>query len=252
MLFLVFFILSPSLETMKHILPVIIFLCFLSACSMVQILYVAPSSTGVKQENNQFAYQNDTLKITYSFWEQQGVMSFVIENKLEIPIYIDWKKSSFISLKTKLDYYSETEITKSSSGSASAAFIFNSYYDWAKWYPGVFGLSESVAIKYKQERITFIPPHAITERSIYRILPGQFVNMDNAPKTKSNYEGKELIATSETAFITFRNFLTYSTKENFETEKYINNEFYVRKVLQTTGDHLANYEDAKRFYLKLP
>ena len=242
---------TVSRESMKRILLIIIPLCLLSACSVVQILFVSPNSNGIHQENKQFVFENDTLKIIYSFWEQQGVMSFVIENKLEIPIYIDWKKSSFISLKTKLDYYSETEITKSSNASASAAFIFNSYYDWGKWYPGVLGLSESVAIKYKQERITFIPPHAITERSTYRILPGQFVNMDNAIKGKSNSEGKELISTPETAFITFRNFLTYSTKESFETERYINNEFYVRKVLQTTGNHLANYEDAKRFYLKL-
>ena len=39
-------------------------------------------------------------------------MTFTIFNKLDIPIYIDWKKSSYIDNSVKLNYWVDEEMKK--------------------------------------------------------------------------------------------------------------------------------------------
>ncbi len=239
---------------MRKLLFLTIGLFALSGCAVVQIMYTEQSSNNLKVENNNYVYENDTLKITYSFWAEDGVMAFIIENKLDIPLYIDWKKSAFISSKNKLNYYSEKEITNTKGADASAPFAYRNAYDWSKWYPITLGISESTSVKYKEERITFIPPHAVSDRASYNIYPNQYIIMDSIKKTQlgdSKVKGRVTTFTKDNAIITFRNFLTYSTKESFDLEKYVSNEFYVRKVVQTTDGYVDGMQSSQRFYVRV-
>ena len=101
---------------MKKQLLLISLLCLIlfSSCETYIQLYHLESKT-VKKENDTFIFENDTLKITYSFWGNRGVLAFEIYNKLAKPIYVDWKKSSFIYKDQKLNFWVETE-TEISSG----------------------------------------------------------------------------------------------------------------------------------------
>lgn len=239
---------------MRKMLFIAIGLFTLSSCSMVQIMFTDQSSNNLKVFDKNYVYENDTLKITYSFWAEGGVMAFIVENKLDIPIYIDWKKSAFISTKNKLDYYSDREVTNSKGAAASSPFLYQYAYDWTKWYPVTLGVSESTSIKYKEERITFIPPHAASERASFNIFPKKYIIMDNVKKTQlgdSKAKGKVVSFTKDDAVITFRNFLTYSTKESFDKESYVSNEFFVRKVLEVGQGHLDGYENSQRFYVRV-
>ncbi|CAN5387242.1 hypothetical protein BH09BAC1_BH09BAC1_10260 [soil metagenome] len=55
--------------------------------------------------NYSYVYQNDSIAIIYSFWAEKGVLAFGIYNKLDRPIYFDWKKCSFVSNDIKLNYW---------------------------------------------------------------------------------------------------------------------------------------------------
>jgi hypothetical protein len=215
-------------------------------------MFTEQSSNNLKVINDNYVFENDTIKVTYSFWAEDGVMAFIIENKLDIPIYIDWKKSAFISTKNKFSYYSENEVTDTKGVGASAMYLYRNVYDWSRWYPVNVSVSESRSVKYKEERITFVPPHAATERASYNIYPRKYIIMDNIKSTQigdSKAKGKVVSFSKDDAMITFRNFLTYSTKETFETEKYVSNDFYVGKVIELAKKHYTNYEDSKNFYV---
>lgn len=46
-----------------------------TSCSYTNIYEIKPTSTEIK-DNNCFEFENDTVKVTYSFWEEKGVMAF--------------------------------------------------------------------------------------------------------------------------------------------------------------------------------
>ncbi|MBL0310517.1 MAG: hypothetical protein IPP77_12850 [Bacteroidetes bacterium] len=212
---------------------------FFSGCvSYVQIVDASAKSENLKQEGEQFIYENDTVKVRYTFWEANGVMAFTIENKWGKPIYIDWKKSAFINSNVKLSYFMEKETTNTQSVSVGSSYLYSNIFNWSRWYSLGLGVGTSNSTTIKEERISFIPPHSVSSRTTFKILPGSFIKLNNVPKEilkDHNVKGKVMTATKETSQIFFRNFLTYSTKESFDIESYIDNEFYVSKVTQLPG-----------------
>jgi hypothetical protein len=93
-------------------------------------------------------------------------MSFYFYNKLNKPIYIDWKNSSFIYNGNKLDYWIDETVTN------SASYYGAYYYKGEPIRPGLTA-SQGIALNnsktFKPERITFIPPKANINRSQFKI-----------------------------------------------------------------------------------
>ncbi len=239
------------MKNLKY-LTLLLITIFSSSCTIVQVLYTEPKSKISTTENQNFIFENDTLKIVYGFWEEAGVMAFTVENKLEIPIYIDWKKSAFISLKNKFGYFEDSETTNYKSSSESVSFFYRGAFNWSAWFPATYSETEGVAVKKKEERITFIPPHSIVNRSTFKIYPSKYLIMDNIKKTKlegTKIKCKVIEFKKEKSPLHFSNFITYSTKENFENEKYISNEFFVSKAIETTYSNLEKLSNSKAFYV---
>jgi hypothetical protein len=239
---------------MKHTINIILLLIsvLISGCSIVQVLFIEPKNESVTSVNENYTFENDTLKIVYGFWEKNGVMAFMVENKLEIPIYIDWKKSAFISSKSKFGYYEDIKTTKYSGTSESVSFFYKGALNWSTWFPATYSETEGIEVKTKEERVTFIPPHSVISRSSFKIYPSKYLMMDNIKKTKienPKMNAKVVEFTKEISPLHFSNFITYSTKENFENEKYISNEFYVSKAVEIGGEKLKKLSSPKSFYV---
>lgn len=195
--------------------------------------------------NGKFVVQNDTLIISYDFWCPRGVMAFSITNKLNVPIYVDWRKSSLILNSKKLDYWIDTE-TKGTAG-VYGTYLFNT--------PGF--LSTSVVIR--PERITFIPPNAIVTYARFVLWPNKLSENENI---FFGSQGEYFYDKLNTP-LNFTNFLTYSTTESFEKESYINSHFYVSNItimnknkFWGSGRDIYNTEQspnqgANRFFIQL-
>ena len=71
-------------------------------------------------------YQNDTIQIGYVFWAEGGVLGIYIHNNLDKPLYIDWRKCSFITGLIKHDYWNDnvTVEQKGNVSGSSTAFGF--------------------------------------------------------------------------------------------------------------------------------
>jgi hypothetical protein len=231
---------------MKNIIILITISLLLTACkSYVQ---VCNTNSSIKtNEDGFFIYENDSLKITYSFWKAKGLMSFSIYNKMSIPLYIDWKKSSYVDNSVKLNYWIDEE--KSTAISSYGSY----FYGGPLLTPGnSFSTSSSVSnsSKVKAERITFIPPASYYYRSQFYILPKNYFKLntksdckevirnDNYNKTTKIYTA---VFTKDNSPLIFRNFLTFSTTENFETEFYVDNEFYIVEIIEMNSAHFEQY-----------
>lgn len=215
---------------------------FLGCKNYVQVFNTSSSLQTL--DENKYVYENDSLLITYSFWKENGLMTFSIFNKLDKPLYIDWKKSSYIDNSVKLNYWIDEE--KSTSYS-----IYNSYvYNGPTLRPGyIVGTSTTSTIK--EERITFIPPQSYYYRSQFYLLPIDFFELDlntsfeHVPRNDKPQKSTKLYKktfSKEDSPLVFRNFLTFSLTEDFKTEFYVDNEFYIKEILEMDQRHFERYK----------
>lgn len=198
-------------------------------------------SDGLKEKNGSFVYENDTLKITYAFWANQGTMCFKIENKLTKPLYINWKKSCFYDNVNKLDYWNDDSTAN------YRQYIFNSDLD-ENWF-GVPNPGNGMSRIISNEKVTFIPPKGVYfsyNRKQFKLLPVDYYSID--AKCDKNYEnsnvkpGKKVLVltmsyTKKDSPLKYRNFITYSTDEQLKTEGTINHEFFLGNFSETETKH---------------
>ncbi len=215
----------------------------ISACSnWTQILYTSSDFDAI-QEDSSFYFENDTVKVQYAFWADKGIMSFAITNIHDKPIYVDWKKSSYVNGGVKNNYY--VEQTVSNTVGASGGYTYRAY--------GVpyatFGAFSGNTVAVQEERITFIPPRSRVVLSRRYLIQDRHLIHENY-SAKSDRRGVSEFKTdipAERAKVHFRNFITYSTTENFAKEQYVDHEFYVSKILtvKTKDFWIKDYSNAR-------
>jgi hypothetical protein len=248
---------------------IILLLIILTAGCKDYIQIFETKSTNVKKSNDQFVFENDSISIVYSFWYEKGLMLFSIENKTSKPIYIDWKKSSYIDNQVKLNYWNDESTTTTSSVTSTSHYDY--YESGTTLTPNQFILSEyletgksestSLAISKtkKPERITFVPPRSITTRTGFFVYPIKYFKFGKSPKyveVESQKKAGKTIKVYEKQFgyenspLACRNFLTFSFSEDFKEEFYVDNDFYISKVQEMELWEFQEYkydETGKRF-----
>ena len=228
---------------MKKVLAIIFIASLLSNCSKIYIQVFETGSTNTKKVDEYFIYETDSVKITYAFWENHGVMSFAIYNKLDKPIYIDWKNSSFIYKSYKLDYWIDETQNKTTS-------YFGSY-----WYNGPLikpgfavqtGTQISNSNEIKPERVTFIPPKSNFFKSQFYLLPincyklssshsDSVVPRNDKPKKNTTVYSEDFSIINSP--LKFRNFLAFSFSEDSKEFFYVDNEFFLSNVKEMDLRH---------------
>lgn len=229
---------------MKQIISVAFIGCTIlfSSCESYVQLYCLDSKN-VKKIDNSFVFENDTVKITYSFWANRGVLAFDVFNKLEKPIYVDWKKSSFIYKEQKLNFWDDNEM--STTVGLYKDYLYTGptpYYSYNKLIgTGVYG---SATTKTKPERITFIPPKSGYKRSQFFIYNSSGIKLPFSAK-QIDYNDNSNINSTVKAFAytslyndtnqvkdLFRNFLTFSVSEDISTEFHVDNSFFIKSIYE--------------------
>ncbi len=239
--------------------PIILLLILTCSCKSVYLYTVAqnvkPKVDQTEPNSKGFVYENDSLTMTYNFWSEHGSLAFVLYNKLSIPIYVDWKKSSFIYNGGKFDYWKDQ--TNVSSVSQANSYQYMGTIDPTSPYQ-LFNISRSASVSLvsKDERVTFIPPHSYIFVCRFLItatvLPGVYLSSTKEVINPRNLFSKTCKVQYDEYWhlntpLTFRNFLTFSTTEKFESEFYVDNSFYISSVQQLRLSLFESYEDDKMF-----
>ena len=208
---------------MKKIVIALGFLISIYSCTSVKVLTVASDTVPLK--NRTYIFENDTVKITYKFWAEKGIMSFDIYNKIDEPIYFDWKNSAYIPNSQMVSYWQDVTNTEGSSVSGSS---------WL--YGGVVTKGRSKAVR--QERIGVIPPHSLITKRDFKLVQ-RFKDLPVA----GSYS-------KDNSFLNFRNYLMFSTNEKFEGKRsVVDNSFYVSDIEKVKYNKLANVTSDKKFFV---
>ncbi len=227
-------------------LALFVLIAFLASCTKYVRLIETEGLTGVvKTADKSLVFENDSIKVTYFFWTDRGMMSFSVYNKLNTPIYVDWKRSGYMINGAKYNYYEQK--------AESENMLLANYQSGQKE-----ALYSQKTTTLYDERISFIPPRAyVVNPKAYMLMRDDYLVMNYSTKgSKARIEAVDLrrdkTATQakvaktnssggtttvyEKTFgegdtpLAFRNYVTYSTSEKIETENRIDNSFYVNKI----------------------
>jgi hypothetical protein len=135
-------------------------------------------------------FENDTIRIVYILWAERGRLNIYIHNKLSRPLYIDWKKCSYITGSTKHDYWQETTTLVTNSSSFSFAegysitdFFFKQFHSklnastFTSSYNSASSSGNSITRIEKPERITFIPPGTTIAVGLFTLYENDNINI---------------------------------------------------------------------------
>jgi len=214
------------MKSLKLFFALLFITATLFSCSPQTQLLETKSNVPLDESKHQYVYDNDTVRIEYDFWANKGVLAYRIFNKLDVPVYIDWKKSSFIQNGRKMDYWSDQSVNNTTS------------YDYS-FYRNLW-LSQSSSITSKPERVMFLAPKSYIKAERFFLCSGPIsiannvssavIGVPGIPNKSINVRQREFDQSGSP--LVFRNFLTYSLTEQLTTESYIDNSFYVSKVLE--------------------
>ncbi|TAL57519.1 MAG: hypothetical protein EPN85_13935 [Bacteroidetes bacterium] len=228
---------------MKKITVAVVLFALLTGCTKQFIQIYDTGSTNTQSKDNHFVFENDTLKITYSFWASKGLMSFNIYNKLSKPIYLDWKNSSFIYNDHKLNYWLEEDQANVSEKSNGHSFNGPLNKLRTTMNEGIPNYSSSLVT---HEQVTFIPPKSNYDRSQFYLLPvsqcelgldcqSSVVPRNDKPKRNTTVYGYDFSYSNSP--LRFRNYLALSTSQNSQQFSFIDNEFYLTSVKEMDVRH---------------
>ena len=100
----------PFHPTLKVLSLFIISLSLIS-CNYEYVQILRTQSSGLAAKKEGWVFENDSVKISYNFNSRGGLMAFKLYNKLNRPLYLDWKNSSFIYNGEKNNYWIEETLS---------------------------------------------------------------------------------------------------------------------------------------------
>jgi hypothetical protein len=235
---------------MKKITIVLALFALLTSCSKQFIQIFDAGSTNAQAKDGSFVFENDTVKITYSFWANKGLVTFSVYNKLSKPIYIDWKSSSFIYNDHKLNYWIDENQKVGVSSMNSNSYSFDGPLNKIRTTMNE-GVPQYSSSLLTQERVTFIPPMSYYDRTQFYLLPVSMCELDTNctasvvprnDKPKKNTTVYSYDYTSGNSPLHFRNYLAFSTSPESQQYFFVDNGFYLSSIKEMDVRHYRGKE----------
>lgn len=141
---------------MVKILPIAVMaLLLFSSCSVYQYTTVSSSNLDMN-DLQEFEFVNDTVRIVYNFNGQNAPVNITVENKLRVPIFIDWHNSSLILNGRSVSYAPlQIDIQGTTYGS--------SYSSGGNGYSS--GTGNLSAVASLPPSVDFVPPYSYFTRN---------------------------------------------------------------------------------------
>lgn len=217
---------------MKLILPALVS-CFFTSCSVYQVMTV--SSHEVRQNQaSEFVVENDSLELCYNFNGQDGPIKVKIRNKLQQPVYVDWKRSALIINDRAISYAPNTMSIEGSMAASS--------FNWTKDFSTTWGRLNATA--QLPPDIEFIPPQAYVTKSLMGItnqaldrLPDSIFSKKKIPiMGGESYETiKQAFFTVESSPLAFKSYLTIVVGDTLPRPVTYQHNFYVSELVKMTN-----------------
>jgi hypothetical protein len=212
--------------------------------------------TGVESKNIQkneqsiFAEENDTLRIEYNFSGTDGPVSIKIFNKTNEPLYVDWKRSSFIANDKAVSYFNPG-LRIDGTINSQAIQLSNQVSN---------GQAVIGADIQAQPGNSFIPPHSYTQNTFIYLTSFANLRIPVEQMKKEKLQIGEVkrniwkVNFSETnSPLVFKSYVTFMLGDTKEKYFFMQHGFYIASSAKTSLNPDVFYKDKNpgdNFYTK--
>lgn len=217
---------------MKKVVFISLIALILASCTQFQ--YVTLDSNIYNSQQRNFVWENDTVRIQYGFSGLNCPLFVNIYNKLNRPLYVDWRKSAII--------YDD----------GSSFSLWNDQANINTGTSGVtvgvgnmaFSTAHTTGTVERADQIGFIPPvSGISATPAY--IRSRFITLNKDSLAKSKLQHFDMNGSP----FYFRCFLTISTTDNFADAMYIDQPFWASSIF-LSGVGPSMKLDDNTFYLQ--
>jgi len=217
---------------MKKSLPLSVALIgLLSSCSVYQYATIESSSLN-KNDKQEFVTENDTLKLVYNFNGINAPINITVQNKLNVPISIDWQRSALIVNDTAISYVPGTvDIDGSLHG-----------YAYRPYHSSVSSEDANLhATAHLPEQQAFLPPHTLVNKMPMGVTNRILTNVPDSAFHKARFyvaEGLQVQVkyarfTETSAPLRFRSYLTVLVGEQPAKPVVYEHTFYISELINS-------------------
>ncbi|MFD0766529.1 hypothetical protein ACFQZI_16835 [Mucilaginibacter lutimaris] len=217
--------------------------CFiLISCSRYQLNVISSQNSNKNQQTGDLEFENDSVKIAYSFYGPDAPVTVNIQNKLDKPLYIDWQRSAMIIEGRAVSYVADKIAVNGRVDTQTDTYHYNtnSAFSNPSYTTGSIN-----AVANLPKTATFLPPHSQASNTSIRLTQG-FLSIPDSAFNKSKmtriYEDtvdpinvKMADFTAQNSPLKFRSYLTlYIVNGNEVKPVNYQNDFFVSRSLTTT------------------
>ena len=221
---------------MKNYLFLAVIAILLLSCSKYQINTISSTNTKKDVNTGDFIIENDSVQIKYTFNGESPVRVNIV-NKLDQPLYVDWKRSALIVNDQALSFAGENlEIDGDIKGESFRDWAYN-IFDYRN-----LDLDLKAQVKLPVD-LSFIPPKSRVEKALIRIpevkvkdIPKKsLVTREIATEIKT-VRVKTAEFSKDDSPLTFQSYLTLFTEQDSKIRPVVfRHDFYVSEAVLTTA-----------------
>lgn len=212
----------------------------------VQVYDIASVSKLDQNKYDQYTFENDTVIVNYMFWASRGKMQVKIENKLLVPIYINWSQSTYtiegveIPMSPYIDKFTDKEYKMYEKYKVADPTLTDMDYEWKKQ------THTGQPVKEKDQIIEILSKSTYTKGNYYLAPIAGLVIDTNATcivdkhSTIKNQKAFVYVKeyTQNDSPIKFASKLVVSTDKSFTSKvSSITQNFYVSKISEMDAKH---------------
>jgi hypothetical protein len=234
---------------MLKILPIAVMALLLFSCSTYQ--YTTVSSSNLPMNGLQeFEFENDSVRIIYNFYGQNAPVNITVENKLRVPVFIDWHNSSVIINGRSVSYVPVQMQIEGTTESSS----YNPGYGRSGYGASTGNLS---AVASLPPSVDFVPPHSyftrnpiwLTDRFIENVPAEAFQKVRYSVTEGYSIPVKATVFTEGSSPLRFRSYLSLSIGSRDAFPVAYEHSFFVSQVIRSNqgpgtiwrnGEHRGN------------
>ena len=172
-------------------------------------------STLQQNERREFVIENDSFEIRYDFESQPSAIRVSIYNKLDRPLFVDWKSSAIIHNGVPCAYWNDVSYIDLQTVERTSIV-----------QPVTYGSASGTI--YRPPYIGFIPPDSYIVKENNSLNTSFFDKYVRDAAAGKVVESNQFDAASSP--LRFRSFLTLSITDDFRSAFHADSEFWVSEV----------------------
>jgi hypothetical protein len=229
---------------MKTLQSIALALCCclsITSCSKYQLNVISSTNGPKNQQTGDFEFENDSVKIAYSFYGPDAPVTVNVQNKLDKPIYIDWQKSAMVIDGKAVSYVPDKVAVNGRVDLQTDSYHYNTNPVYSN--PS-YTMGNINALASLPKNTTFLPPHSQSSNTSVRLVNGFLTIPDSAfHKVRMIYKYQDTVSltkvksanfSDENSPLKFTSYLTlYVVNGNAVKPATYQQSFFVSRSLTT-------------------